>query len=610
MSIVWLQGTSLVYVILLICVFFSKKRLKSIENGAYKNLLIANIFGLLIEMACFYTIARADTFKILSVLCARGLLVYYMLFTMLYSYYVLIISKDYESMAEEEKSKKLRNNKIICTIIFIVSSIIISVLPIKLFYNGKVMYSYGQSIEVFKVILLVIMFWWIFIIVKNIKNIKARKYLPIILFIVLAGLTGVVQNKYPELLLTTPVETFIIFLMFFTIENPDMRMIAELNRAKNKVEKTNSDNSKFLSNVAEDLRKSNYEINEVINRIASRKIDDETREDIYKLRYILSNNRTKLNEALDISSLDLKNIKLTNNKYSLQKTVKEVELRLKDKLFENVKFNIDIADTIPDVLYGESVKVKQILTTLITNAMEHTKEGTIDLRCSCLIKGEACRLFITIDDTGEGMTLKQINDLTINDNALNDEDLEQYNELNLNLKIVKKIIQVMGGTFNIESNEGKGTKVIISINQRVYEDDQDELKDISNMEKQVFDKKSIVVVSDSVLIRKSVIKTLAKYDMDIIECEYGKECLDLIRKDKKIDLIICKENMDKINARELLSKIKIEEYNIPIILVCEDNDYDLKRIKIEGFASGINEKEIPGELYKKINMIMEKDEST
>ena len=604
---IWLQIASLVYVLLLVIVFFSKKRLKSVENSTYKNLLIANIFGLLLDLACFYTTKNADSMRTIAILCDRTLLVYYMLFTMIYSYYVLIISKDYEGLSSELRNKKLKKYKLICTIIFIISSIIISMLPIELYSSGNVVYSYGQSIEVFKAILVIIMFWWLFIVIKNIRNIKARKYLPIIIFILLAGLTGVVQNKYPELLLTTPVETFIIFLMFFTIENPDMRMIAELNRTKNKIEKTNSDNSKFLSNVTEDLKNSNYSMNEIVNRISSRDLDDETREDIYQLRYLLSNNRTKLNEALDISALDLKNIKLTNNKYSLQKIVKEIELRLKNQLNEGIQFNIDIADTIPDLLYGESVKIKQILTTLITNSIEHTKEGTIDIRCSCLIKDEVCRLFITVEDTGEGMTLKQINDLTINDKELTEEDLEQYNELNLNLKIVKKIVQVMGGTFNIDSTEGKGTKIIVSLNQKIYENDENELKDIINIEKQVFDKKSIAVVSDSVLIRKNVIKVLSKGDINLIECENAKICLDMIRKGQKIDLIICKENMDKIDARSLLEKLKKEELNIPILLLCENDNYDLKRIKLEGFASGISEKELSSELVKKVNLIVDKN---
>ena len=606
MNIIWLQIASLVYVLLLMVVFFSKKRLKSVENSAYKNLLVANIFGLLLELACFYTTKHVDIMRPIAILCDRLLLVYYMLFTMFYSYYVLIISKNHEDIDSDSKQKKLKKYKVICTIIFIISSIIISMLPIELYSKGNIVYSYGQSIEVFKGILVIIMFWWLFVVIKNIKNIKARKYLPIILFILLAGLTGTVQNKYPELLLTTPVETFIIFLMFFTIENPDMRMIAELNRTKNKIEKNNADNSKFLYKVTEDLRNSSYEMNEVVNRIAARDIDDDTREDIYKLRYLLSNNRNKLNDALDISSLDIKNIKITNSKYELSKIIKEVELRLKDSINDGVKFNIDIAETIPDMLYGESVKMKQILTTLLINAFEHTKEGSVDLRCNCLVKDKICRLFIIVEDTGEGMSLQQINDLTLNDQTLTDEDIEQYNELNLNLKIVKKIIQVMGGSFNIDSNEDKGTKVIVTLNQKIYEDDSKELKDISKIEKQLFSKKNIVVISNSVVIRKNVLKTLAKEDFNIIEYEYAKECLDMIRKGQKIDLIICQENMDKIDARGLLDKFNKEEISIPILLVSEREDYDLKRVKIEGFASAISDKEMALDLIKKVNMIINK----
>lgn len=604
MNIVWLQIASLVYIILLNIVYFSKNRLDNIENRIYKRLLLANVVGLLIELSCFYTATKLDTMKVVGVICARSLLVYYMFFTMLYTFYVLVISNHRENIDKDKFDKKLKLYKTSCSIVFIISSIIITLLPMEIYYDGVSGYSYGQSIETFKLILVCIMFVWIFEIIKNIKNIRTRKYLPIILFIVLALLTGVVQNKYPELLLTTPVETFIVFLMFFTIENPDMRMIAELNRTKNQIEKNNSDNTKFLTNVTKDLKNNNYDMNELVNKVIDTTNEDSTKESMYQLRYLLSNMRIKLNDALDISSADAQNIKVTNNKYDLKQLIKEVELRLKNNVPEGVEYRSDIADSIPDMLYGESVKMKQILSTVLQNAFQYTKEGSVELRCNSIIKDDVCRLFITVEDTGTGMDLHQINEVLISD-ALDKEDLEKYDELNLNLKLVRKMIHVMGGTFTIDSEVDKGTKVIIALNQKIYEEENKELKDIENIEKQVFDKKIIVVVGQHLTIRKSIVKALIREDYNIIECETAKECLDMLRKDQKIDAIVCEENMDKIDARGLLEKIKSEERHVPIIMVTEDEEYNLKHIKLEGFASCVSSNEITSELLKKLKLLFE-----
>ena len=149
-------------------------------------------------------------------------------------------------------------------------------------------------------------------------------------------------------------------------------------------------------------------------------------------------------------------------------------------------------------------------------------------------------------------------------------------------------------------------KIIVALNQKIYKESDEKLKEIEDIQKQVFDKKTLAVIGESVVLRKSIIKSLIREDFNIIEYGTAKECLDAIRKDQKIDIIICQENMDKIDARSLLDKLKSEERNVPIILVTDEEEYDLKRIKIEGFASCISDKEISVDLVKKINMIMER----
>lgn len=605
MNIIWLQITNLIYIILLIIVYFSKNRLHNMENEMYKYLLFSNLFGLMIELSCFYTVSHIDTMPLLNTIFTKSLLVYYLGFILLFNYYVFIVVFNKDDVDKQELKNKLEKVKNVSIILFVINAIILYVLPMS-YSTGKHIYSYGLSVDYVNVIYVIAITVWIVLLLKNYKNIKTKKYLPIIIFIVLAGIVGQIQRMYPYLTFATVIETFVVFLMFFTIENPDMRMIAELNKAKKQMEFTNSDKSKFLFNITEDVKKTIEDVNDIANIVIENSNEEETKEEMYKLRYILSNSKMKLNQTIDVSTNDFKNIKVVNNKYDLRKLIKEVSLIIKKDIPENISFKTDIPNVIPELLYGESIKIKQILVTLLKNSFKYTVEGYVELRCNVIIKSDACRLIFTVEDTGCGMDLHEVNNILIGDADLDTNDLEKYNELDLNLKIVRKILKVIGGTLNIESTVNEGSKFIVTIDQRIVKNDNN-INDIEKIEKQVFDKKNIAVVCDDNALSKKIIKVLDKVDAKKIECKHAKECIDKIRKDNNIDLIICQENMDKIDARELLKKVTKEEYNVPIIMVTNNSDYDLKRIKIEGFASGLSEKEISLDLVKKVERIINKE---
>ena len=593
-----------IYALLLIIstfiIFISKSRLKQQEDELYKKFLIVNILmsvsglflGLLVSIPGYSSFIIATFNKIY-------------LFCLLWWIYLLTYYYMYISFKNKERISSLKKK---FSIFAHITTFLIFLLPITVKTSSKGAIAMGPAIMYTYTIFAISFLFQIVCVFINIRNFKNKKYIPLYTLILIGSIVLICMVINPSLnYIVNPGFIFVSYIMYHTIENPDIRMIEELNRSKNKLENTNFDNRKLIERITEDLKGINYDMSDVINGVIDNTNEEETKEAMYKLRYYLSDVRVKLNGTLDISSMDIRNIKITNNKYNIRKIIEEVQLRMKDSIPEGVVYNCDIADTVPEVLYGESVKMKQIVTSLLNNAFKYTKEGSVELRCFSIIKEDICRLLIAVVDTGVGMNLHQINNIMVNDSSLSDDDLNRYNELNLNLKIVKKIVEVMGGTFVINSEVGKGTKVAITINQRISHEVDDSKKHLEIIEKQVFNKKRIAIISDSILIRKNVIKVLSKEDVNLIECENAKSCLDMIRKGQKIDLIICKESMDKIDARGLLEKLVKEEINIPILIICENENYDLKRIKIEGFESGISVKELPSELVKKVNLIVDKN---
>ena len=134
MNLILLQITSLIYIILLNIFYFSKKHISNIENKIFKYLLISNMIGLIIELGCFYTVSHMDIIPTLNIIITKLLLVYYLWFISIYTYYVFVIA--YKDDKKETKSF-LNNIKTICMIGFIVSSFIVSYLPMQYYNDGN-----------------------------------------------------------------------------------------------------------------------------------------------------------------------------------------------------------------------------------------------------------------------------------------------------------------------------------------------------------------------------------------------------------------------------------------------------------------------------------------
>ena len=174
MSLILLHITSFIYIILLAFFYFRKSRLADVENKIYKNLLISNIVGLLIEFGCFYGVANMDNMPLFASFITRLLLIYYLYFISMYTSYVFVISykKEKESM-NEVNNFCIKTSKY-CLIIFLLTSAIVSLLPLEYYYDGTYTYSYGTAVTFLQLVFVVIMGLWSYILIKKYKNIKVH----------------------------------------------------------------------------------------------------------------------------------------------------------------------------------------------------------------------------------------------------------------------------------------------------------------------------------------------------------------------------------------------------------------------------------------------------
>ena len=557
---------SLFYSLLINIVYFSSKRLRSIENKIFEKIMLTNFVGVLLAIGSYFTIKNIDRFELLNTFVSKGYIIYLLTWLTLFSVYIFVIS------IKDGKDKKSEVNKIINLfgILYLIFLIIIIIKPLYYHNINGAIYSYGPSANVMYIVSIVYITVWLIRLSTNIKRIRDMKYLPIFAFMGLGLVVMIIQKQHPELLLMTSMETFIVFLMYHTIENPDMQIIEEVHRAKEISDNANEEKSMFLYNMTNEIRgitkDIDYSADNILEEVDNKKVDvlnigNSARE--------IKNNTAKFttmtNEILDISQMD-SNIKIYNDKYNVKIIIKElVQIYKKKAEDKGISFRTNIASDIPPYLYGDSMGLKKALSIILDNSVKYTSSGFIDFDVNTIIKRDIARLVITVEDSGSGIKAEDLNKIfnkKVNDN-------ERLN-IKYNLYNAKRLVILMGGTIIPSSVYGRGTTIKVVLDQKIADID-----DALDKYESVYDKKSILLVDDNVSSGKIFTKMLKDTNIELSIVTSGKECLDKIRNKDKYDLILLDEDMEPLDGITVMRKLKeIRTFNTKTILLTKNNDYE------------------------------------
>ena len=554
---------ALVYIILLMFIYFSKRRYKSKENKIYSILIITSFIGVLLELGCRLTIPLLNEIPKTTFLITKLYLVYLLTWVTLLSLYTFIIVKNPQS--------KFKYTKILIIMTYIINIIIIFYLPINYYNDGELMYTYGLSVYWVYILSFIYIMISIIKILLSKTNLKDKKLIPIIAFIIIGTITTIIQLINPGMLLATSMETFVTVLMYFTIENPDMKMLEEVNKAKKISDNANQEKSMFLFNMTKEIRNISRNIDDHADNILSEVSKEETNienigDNAREIKYDISKFNTITNDILDVSNIDASNIKIYNTKFNIKLIIKGLVSIYKEKCQEKgLEFRTDIASDIPEYLYGDSINLKKVMITLLDNAIKYTNNGYVELSVNFVKKLDICRLIISIEDSGIGIKPEELDTIFYKKK----EELNR-NNLKNNLYTAKKIITMMEGTIIANSDYNKGTTMKIVLDAKIVPTKE-------NVYIKEYDNKKILLVDDSETCEKIIKKLLRGSNITIERTEYGKYCLDKIRSKEKYDLILIKDELKPLDGYTVMTKLQeIRNFNIPCILLTKNTkvEYD------------------------------------
>ena len=537
------------------------------------------------ELFCTIFAGYAKDYLVFYTILNKLFLVELTIWCSVFSVYVFLISSKKE---KNELKSYLKKVSIFHIVIDVITMFLIFVLPVQFNINdlGYVMYSYGPSVNIVFIsstLYIILMFTCL---IRNFKNIKSKKYLPIYVYMVIGVLVGIVQKLHPEILAFTSMEAFITVIMYFTIENPDKKLLEEIHTSKKIADAANEDKSMLIYNMMNEVKSIASDINKSSEVILNSNNLEENR--FFAREIISSNNKlySMANNIYNIDVIDDINVKTVKNKYNIKLLLKEVISKNKE-LFEDkdISFRFNIDSNLPNTLYGDSINLKNVLNTIIGNSYKYTDKGYVELSVNAIFKKDIVRLIIKIEDSGIGIKAEDL------DKCLNKNTKDQNS-----LYGARKTINIMGGNLLISSEYNKGTIVTIILDQKIYTNNKDNYDNYVN-------NKKILIIDDNNSSIKLISKILDKHNILYDSSNLGKEALDRIRKGDKYDLILLDEDMPYMNGISVMNKFsKIKGFDTKVILLTKNSNIIYDDIyKDSGFSDYIIKPIDKDDLMNKIN---------
>lgn len=342
-------------------------------------------------------------------------------------------------------------------------------------------------------------------------------------------------------------------------------------KQQEEVERINQSKSAFFANMSHEIRtpiNTIIGLNEMILREDN--ISEEVAENAVNIQNASRMLLALINDILDLSKLESGKMEIVPVQYEtgamFSDLVNIIWIRAHEK---NLEFKLDIDGNIPSMLYGDEVRIKQVVTNILTNAVKYTESGSVTLSAkSERINGNTIRLRISVEDTGIGIKKESLEELFASFKRVDQERNRNIEGTGLGLSISKQLIEMMGGQITVDSIYKTGSVFTITVEQEIVNSSPVgslnfmAKKKLYNRDKykQSFEAPDakILIVDDNEMNLMVACKLLRATKVQIDTAKSGKECLERTRS-KSYHVIFMDHMMPKMDGEEALHELRKQE---------------------------------------------------
>lgn len=562
-----------IFSILLFVLYNFKSNLKLLENKIYYGIIVTTIIAGLIEIYSFILV-RTSIFvnSVLYLFSLKSLFLCFLVWIYLFTIYTVIVTinlknKDYS---------RYRLAIIISTIVFIIVSLTTMILPINIIETDGLLLPTGVGVDIIYVLSLILFIIMISVIISNRRNLKNKKYYPMYFLLVILGIMIIVQKIFPSLLLINFSLSILIYIMYFTIENPDIKLIKDLSYTRRMLEKQNEMVSGTVNNLAISLKNPLMEITNFSSKKINKKDEVSSLEEIKKFQKLSLNLVDQINKIMDLTRIENRQLKIKNKLYQTDNLINSI----KDIInFRNVDVNYNIDNNIPKVLYGDDDNIKQTFTYLVEFINNYFNRYDLTINISKISVRNNCKLMFSIIVNYKNTKLDFIerdNKCIIETNAW---EYELYNRL----------VELQKGTYEVKK-DNSSLIFNFALFQKIK--DNNEVVEEEVIKYNNYSGKKILIALDNHLDINKFTELLVNYNVDISTSSSIEELTELLRSDKTFDIVFLSNTISGIEnynittseeRKRTMTKLSlIAGYKLQIIMVTLEDykDSDTEYIKM------------------------------